>query len=142
MRGSHDDAPASLPEESLSNRKPVWKIAAKCLGGWLSGSVIAGCYLSFFLRFAHASAQQPASAGTIWATAIAGVFFAVVASLVGSSFYRRQALGIGAAIAATIAAFSMWSWYATPNAAHWLQAIAVLLMAPAAQFAALARRED
>ena len=50
--------------------------------------------------------------------------------------------GIGAAVALTIGAVALWSWYSTPGHAHWTQLIAILLMAPAAQFGALFRRLD
>jgi ABC-type Mn2+/Zn2+ transport system permease subunit len=78
----------------------------------------------------------------MWATAIYGVIFAVVASVVGASFSRKNALGIGAAIALTIGVIAMASWYETPNDAHWSQVIAIFLMAPAAQFGSLTRRLD
>lgn len=123
-------------------REPVLKVAGRCVAGWLIGCLIVLISSILFFKLAHISSNQPASTGLIWGMGINGVFFAAVGSIAGASFYRPQALGIGAAIAATIAAVSMWTWYATPNAAHWSQAVAVLLMAPAAQFAALARRAD
>ncbi|HTJ29973.1 MAG TPA: hypothetical protein VL346_05715 [Acidobacteriaceae bacterium] len=133
----HDD------QDAVSEgRQPVGKVIGLCLCGWLAGSILPLAGLVLCLHLWRAVAQQPASTGMIWAAAIAGVLLAIVGSWIGASFYRPQALGIGASIAATLAAFSMWSWYTTPTAAHWLQAIAVLLMAPAAQFAAIFRRTD
>jgi Na+-translocating ferredoxin:NAD+ oxidoreductase RnfA subunit len=78
----------------------------------------------------------------MWATAINGVVFSVIASFVGASFSRKNALGIGAAIALTIGVVAMVSWYESPSGSHWSQAIAVFLMAPAAQFGSLFRRTD
>jgi hypothetical protein len=76
----------------------------------------------------------------MWATAIYGVVFSVIAAVAGASFSRKHALGIGAAIALTIGVAGMVSWYETPNDAHWSQVIAIFLMAPAAQFGSLFRR--
>jgi MFS-type transporter involved in bile tolerance (Atg22 family) len=76
----------------------------------------------------------------MWATAIYGVVFAVLAAAVGASFSRKNALGIGAAIALTIGVAGMVSWYLSPNDSHWTQVIAIFLMAPAAQFGSLFRR--
>lgn len=130
-------------EQSLNEgRVPVSKVIGRCAAGWLVGCLIPLISTLLFFQLVHSGPGQPASTGVIWGMAVSGVFFAAVGSIVGASFYRPQALGIGAAIAATIAAVSMWIWYTTPNAAHWLQAVSILLMAPAAQFAALARRAD
>jgi len=123
-------------------RKPVLKIAGLWVAGWLTGSLIPLLVYFLFFRLSNAVSGHTVSPGRVWAMAICGVLTAVLGSIAGASFYRQQALGIGAGIAATIAAVSMLTWYTTPNAAHWPQAVAVLLMAPAAQFAALARRVD
>lgn len=128
--------------DAVERREPILKVAARCVAGWFVGCLISLVSSILFFKLAHVVPQQPASTGLIWGTAVTGIIFTALGSLVGASFYRPQALGIGAAIAATIAAVSMWSWYASPNAAHWSQAVAILLMAPAAQFAALARRAD
>jgi len=129
-------------EQSPEGREPVLKVIGRCVAGWVAGCLIPLLSTLLFFQVVHSSPTQPASTGVIWGMAVSGIFFAAAGSIVGASFYRPQALGIGAAIAATIAAISLWIWYITPNAAHWLQAVAILLMAPAAQFAALARRAD
>jgi hypothetical protein len=110
--------------------------------GWLVGYLISMLSsIAFFLAL-HIRPHDPVSTGVMWGTAIYGIFFAVVAAVVGASFSRTFALHIGAAIAFTIAAVSMWSWYESPKGAHWSQAIAFFLMAPAAQFGSLFRRSD
>ena len=113
-----------------------------CIAGWLVGYLISCISSILFFVLGHIAPHKPASTGVMWATAIYGIVFAVIGAVAGASFYRRQALGIGAAIALTIVAAAMWSWWAAPNDAHWTQAIAILLMAPAAQFGALFRRSD
>ena len=128
--------------ESSEGRELALKVIGRCIAGWLAGYLISLLSSILFFLLLHISPQQPASAGVLWATALYGIFFAALGAIVGASFCRPQALGIGAAIAATIAGMSMWAWFASPNAAHWSQAIAILLMAPAAQFAALFRRLD
>jgi len=118
------------------------KAIALCVAGWLVGYLISASSSILYFILGHISPANPASTGVMWFTAIYGIAFAALGAIAGASFYRRQALGIGAAIAATIGAVAMWSWYSTPTHAHWSQAIAILLMAPAAQFAALFRRSD
>ena len=113
-----------------------------CLAGWLVGYLISAVSSILFFRLGHISPEGPASTTLLWVTAIFGIVFAVIGSVVGANFARIYALGIGAAIAFTIGVVAIWSWYETPKAAHWSQAIAVLLMAPAAQFGALFRRVD
>ena len=113
-----------------------------CVAGWLVGYLISMVSSILFFVVGHIPPHQPASSGVMWATAIYGIIFAVLGSVIGASLARVYALGIGAAIALTIGLVAIWSWYSTPTAAHWSQAIAVLLMAPAAQFGALFRRLD
>jgi len=120
----------------------IAKTAGLCVAGWVVGYLISSVSSVLFFILGHISPAQSASTGIMWLTAIYGIVFSVIAAVAGASFCRRYALGIGAAIAATIAAAGMWSWWATPDHAHWTQAIAILLMAPAAQFGALFRRSD
>ena len=111
-----------------------------CIAGWLVGYLISMVSSILFFLIGHIPPHRPASTTVIWITAIYGIVFAVLGSIVGASFSRLHALGIGAAIAFTIGLVGIWSWYSTPTDAHWSQAIAILLMAPAAQFGALFRR--
>jgi hypothetical protein len=113
-----------------------------CAAGWLAGYLISCVSSVLLFMLGHIDPEKPASAGVMWGTAIYGIVFAVLAAAVGASFYRRFALGIGAAIALTIGVVALWSWYSTPNASHWTQAVAILLMAPAAQFGSFFRRSD
>ena len=121
---------------------PRGKAIALAVLGWLVGYLISMISSIVFFLALHIAPHSPVSTGIMWGTAIYGIFFAVVAAVVGASFSRTYALHIGAAIAFTIAAVSMWSWYESPNSAHWSQAIAFFLMAPAAQFGSLFRRSD
>ena len=132
----------AFPDEVAEKREPLVRIVGRCLAGWLAGYLISVVSSILFFRLGHIVPELPASSGLLWATALYGIFFAALAGAVGASFYRNQAIGIGAAIALTIGAVGMWSWYTTPTAAHWSQVIAILLMAPAAQFSALIRRTD
>ena len=116
------------------------KIIGRCVAGWFVGYLISCVSSILFFIVGHISPEKPASATVMWVTAIYGVVFAVIAAIVGASFSRPHALGVGAAIAFTIGVVGIWSWYETPSASHWSQAIAILLMAPAAQFGALFRR--
>jgi hypothetical protein len=115
---------------------------ALCALGWLTGYLISLVSSILFFLIAHIQPHQPASTAVMWLTAIYGILFAVIGAIVGASFSRRNSIGIGAAIALTIGVVAMWSWYASPTDSHWSHAIAILLMAPAAQFAALTRRVD
>jgi hypothetical protein len=118
------------------------KSVGRCLAGWLVGYLIsAGTSIAFFL-IGQISPAKPASTIVTWITAIYGIVFAVVGAVIGANFCRKFALGIGASIALTIGAMGMFSWYLQPDHAHWSQIIAIFLMAPAAQFGALFRRED
>jgi hypothetical protein len=118
------------------------KTIGLCVAGWVIGYLISSISSVLFFVLGHIPPHQPASTGVMWATAIYGVVFAVIAAVVGASFSRKNALGIGAAIALTIGVAGMVSWYLSPNDAHWTQVIAIFLMAPAAQFGALFRRSD
>ena len=136
---------ASFNEETndgATARGTALKTIGLCVAGWLIGYLIS--FVSFFLFFllGRLSPEKPASTSLLWVTAIYGVVFAVAGALVGASFSRKHALGIGASIALSIGAMALWSWYQSPDLAHWTQLIAIFLMAPAAQFGALFRRLD
>jgi hypothetical protein len=118
------------------------KTIGRCAAGWLTGYLISAVSSALLFLVGHISPHQPASTAVTWITAIYGVVFAVIGAVVGASFSRRNALGIGASIALTIGVVALWSWYSTPADAHWTHAIAIFLMAPAAQFGALFRRLD
>jgi hypothetical protein len=118
------------------------KAIGLCVAGWFVGYLISCVSSIIFFVFAHIPPEQSATTTVAWITATYGIVFSVIAAVVGASFYRRQALGIGAAIAITIVAAACWSWYSTPTHAHWTHLIAIFLMAPAAQFGALFRRSD
>jgi hypothetical protein len=134
---------ADFNEESASQAGRVsLKTAGLSVLGWLVGYLISCISSILFFIVGHISPAKPASATVMWITAIYGIVFAVIGAIVGANFCRRFALGIGAAIALTIGAVALWSWYSTPDHAHWTQLIAILLMAPAAQFGALFRRLD
>ena len=123
-----------------SQKNTTAKTVGLCIAGWLVGYLISMISSILFFLVGHIKPHQRASTATMWVAAIYGIVFAVVGSTVGASFSRLHALGIGAAIAFTIGVAGIWSWYLTPAEAHWSQAIAILLMAPAAQFGALFRR--
>ena len=118
------------------------KTIGLCVLGWFVGYLISCVSSILFFIVGHISPAKPASATVMWITAIYGIVFAVIGAIVGANFARRYALGIGASIALTIGAVALWSWYSSPDHAHWIQLIAILLMAPAAQFGALFRRLD
>ena len=126
------------PEEKSSTARNI----GLCVAGWLVGYLISCISSILFFVLGHIDPEKTASSGVMWGTAIYGVVFAALGAIVGASFCRRFALGIGAAIALTIGIVAMWSWYETGNAPHWTQAIAILLMAPAAQFGSFFRRSD
>ena len=140
--------PASLPEESSNAESggatppSKAKTIGLCIAGWFVGYLISSISSILFFVVGHIAPHQPASTGVMWATAIYGIVFSVIATVVGASFSRPNALGIGAAIALTIGVAGMASWYFSPNDAHWSQVIAIFLMAPAAQFGSLFRRVD
>lgn len=112
----------------------------RCVAGWLIGYLISCISSILFFVLSRIPPHQPASTGVMWATAIYGIVFAAIAAVAGASFSRNNAIGIGAAIALTICMVALWSWYETPDQAHWSQVIAIFLMAPAAQFGSLFRR--
>jgi hypothetical protein len=118
------------------------KAAALCVAGWVVGYLISAVTSLLYFGLLRISPEQKASTLFMVLTALYGMVFAALGSLVGARFWRRQALGIGAAIAATIAVVALWSAAETPNAEHWTQIVAVLLMAPAAQFGAFFSRSD
>jgi len=131
----------SFRDEATSERQGITlKTLGLCIAGWFVGYLVSGISSILFFLVGHINPEKPASTLIVWITAIYGIVFSVLASVVGASFSRRQALGIGAAIAATIAAVAFWSDAETPNASHWTQVIAIFLMAPAAQLGALFRR--
>jgi hypothetical protein len=118
------------------------KAAALCVAGWVAGYLISAVSSILYFVLLKISPEQKASGKVMVLTALYGMAFAALGSLVGARFWRPQALGIGAAIAATIAIVALWSASETPNAEHWTQIVAVLLMAPAAQFGAFFSRSD
>lgn len=129
-------------EDTGENGRLTLKAVGLCFAGWLVGYLISAISSVLFFIVGHISPAKPASATVMWITAIYGIVFAVIGAIVGANFARRYALGIGASIALTIGAIALWSWYSTPDHSHWSQLIAILLMAPAAQFGALFRRLD
>src|SRR3954470_17504268 len=100
------------------------KIIGLSVLGWLVGYLISCISSILFFLVGHISPAKPASATVMWITAIYGIVFAVIGAVVGANFCRRFALGIGAAIALTIGAVALWSWYTTPDHAHWTHLIA------------------
>jgi len=132
---SHLDAIRTEAEEGST-----LKAAGRCLSGWLAGYFISCVSSILFFLIGHISPAKPASTAVTWFTAIYGIVFAVIGAAVGASFSRKNALGIGAAIALTIGVVAMWSWYETPDHSHWTHLIAIFLIAPAAQFGSLTRR--
>lgn len=120
----------------------IVKTFGLCVAGWFVGYLISCVSSILWFVLGKIPPHQPASTGVMWATAIYGIVCSVIAAVVGASFCRKFALGIGAAIALNIGVAGLWSWYSTPADAHWSQAIAIFLMAPAAQFGALFRRSD
>lgn len=134
------------PHDRFNDMQPeaapgtLLKTIALCAVGWLTGYLISLVSSILFFLVGHIHPHQPASTGVMWTTAVYGIVFAVLGAIVGASFSRKNAIGIGAAIALTIGVVAMWSWYESPNDSHWSQVIAIFLMAPAAQFGALARR--
>jgi hypothetical protein len=136
---------ASFNEQTDSGagrKDSALRTAGLCIAGWLVGYLISCISSILFFVIGHISPAAPASTATMWITAIYGIVFAVIGAIVGANFCRKFALGIGASIALTIGVVALWSWYSTPTHAHWTQAIAIFLMAPAAQFGALFRRLD
>jgi len=137
---------ASATDFNEESTDQTGRVTLKTVGlgvlGWLVGYLISCISSILFFIIGHISPAKPASATVMWITAIYGIVFAVIGAVVGANFCRRFALGIGAAIALTIGAVALWSWYSTPDHAHSTQSIAILLMAPAAQFGALFRRLD
>ncbi len=125
-------------EERVSRVKAV----ARCVAGWVVGYLISAVTSILYFVLLKISPQQKASGKVMALTALYGVVFAALGAMVGARLWRPQALGIGAAIAATIAGMALWSASLTPNAEHWTQIVAVLLMAPAAQFGAFFSRSD
>ena len=138
----------SRPRHRLDDLKPeprsgsALKTFLRCVTGWFVGYFISCVSSILFFRIGHINPEVPASTGVMWLAAIYGIVFAIIAAIVGTSFSRQNALTIGATIAATIIVIAMWSWYQTPSSSHWTQAIAILLMAPSAQFASIFRRTD
>lgn len=133
----HDHLDALRPETPPG---AALKTFGSCVLGWLTGYLISAVTSALFFVVAHVKPHEPASNGLMWGTAIYGIVFAVVGSAVGANFSRKNAIGIGASIALTIGIVALWSWYETPQDSHWSQAIALFLMAPAAQFGSLTRR--
>lgn len=137
-----DDPRDHSGADDQSSAPSTAKTIGRFIAGWLLGYLISCVSSILFFILGHISPHKPATTGVMWFTALYGIFFAVIGAVAGASLLRRHALNIGAAIALTIAAMAMWSWWASPNDAHWSNAIAILLMAPAAQFGALFRRSD
>jgi xanthine/uracil permease len=127
-------------DESMETGGSRLKTIGRCVSGWLVGYLISCVSSVLFFVVGHIPPEKAASTAITWVTAIYGIVFAILASVVGASFSRRHALGIGAAIGGTIAAVAFWSDSVTPDHAHWTQLIAIFLMAPAAILGSLFRR--
>ena len=144
MPGEVRSKPSSLSRFDSMQPEPVTnstlRTFVRCVAGWLIGYLISAVSSVLLFLIGHIPPEKPASTAVTWFTAIYGTVFAVIGAAVGASFSRRNALGIGAAIALTIGVIAMWSWYSTPDHSHWTHLIAILLMAPAAQFGSLTRR--
>jgi hypothetical protein len=132
--------PAGIDPDPVT-KPSVIKTAALCVAGWFVGYLFSAVSSILFFRLGRIDPEISASSSVVWVTAIYGVVVSALAAIIGASFSRRNALGIGAAISLTTGAAGLWSWYVTPAHAHWTQLIAIFLMAPAAQFGALFRRE-
>jgi hypothetical protein len=103
---------------NVSGAEATQSLTAKAVGlstaGWLAGYLVSLISSILFFVVGHIVPEKPASSGVMVATAIYGVVFAVLGAAIGASFYRRFALGIGAAIALTIGAMAMWSCIKRP----------------------------
>ena len=108
----HDRFDAMQPEPAPGM---TLKTIVLCAAGWVVGYLISSISSVLFFVIGHIPPHQPASTGIMWATAIYGTVFAAIAAAVGASFSRKNALGIGAAIALTIGVTGMVSWYLSPN---------------------------
>jgi hypothetical protein len=108
--------------------------AVRCLAGWIVGYLIS--FISSFGLFvlAHMDAAKPASPLVIAGVTIYCIFFGILGAAVGAQFCRRQAMVIGGLFVLTNLALATWSWYQSPNAAHWTQFIAIFAISPAALF--------
>ncbi|WP_263350419.1 hypothetical protein [Acidicapsa acidisoli] len=131
--------PASL-KDAPPAESSVLRTFGLCVAGWIVGYLISAVSSALLFLVGRIPPDKPASTAVTWFTAIYGIVFAVIGATVGASFSRKNALGIGAAIALTIGVVAMWSWYSTPDHSHWTHLIAIFLMAPAAQFGSLTRR--
>jgi hypothetical protein len=123
-------------------KRSALKTAIRCVAGWFIGYLISVVTSILLFTVGGIDPERPAATWVMSFVAFYGVIFSIVGAVVGANFSRKNALGIGASIALTTGAVALWSWSQTPNHAHWSQAIAILLMAPAAQFGALFRRLD
>jgi hypothetical protein len=131
--------PASV-RDAAQAESSVARTIGRCVAGWILGYLISAVSSALLFIVGRIPPEKPATTAVMWFTAIYGVVFAVIGAAVGASFSRKNALGIGAAIALTIGVVAMWSWYETPDHSHWTHLIAIFLMAPAAQFGSLTRR--
>jgi hypothetical protein len=88
--------------------------------------------LRFFRITHHADVLAPASAHYIAITALIGMACSLLGGWLGARIAPTHARGVGDAIAFFIILMAAWSLYQSPGREHWVQLVAILLMAPAA----------
>jgi len=116
------------------------KTAAGCVVGWIAGYLISLASSILLFSLAGIRTDRSPSVWVVLAVSLYCLVFGVIGGLLGSSFSRRHALGIGVAIALAHVAVAISTWHAAPGRSHWTELIAILLVSPAALFGALLRR--
>jgi len=109
--------------------------------GWLAGYLVSLASSIVLFALAGIAADKPPSVWVLLGVSLYCMVFGAIGGLIGSSFSRRHALGIGVAIALTHIAMATRTWHAAPGQSHWTELIAFLLISPSALFGALLRRE-
>ena len=117
----------------------IIRLIAGTLAGYL---IFAVSSLAWFFKLTHHDPWLPCSAVYMFATALFGIAFSLIAGYVGAAIARGSERGAGQALGIIILVTCEWSWWESPGQAHWSQAIAVFLMGPAAMLGAwiLAKR--
>ena len=118
------------------------RTAFGCVVGWIAGYLVSLASSILLFSLAGIPLDKPPSVWVLLGVALYCLVFGVIGGLIGSSFSRRHALGIGVAIALAHIAMAIRTWHAAPGRSHWTELIAILLISPAALFGAFLRREE
>ena len=99
------------------------------LAGYLVSATLS---VLWFYTFTHHDPSLPASIAYMAVSSVYGVAISMLAGFTGAAIARGSERIAGQAVALLTLLVAIWSWWETPEHAHWSHVVAIVLMGPAA----------